>query len=156
MDRPVIVTADADGQHLPKDILAVASHAQKEPDTLVLGSRQFSHDVPLRSRLGNDLTRFLFSEITGCTLPDTQTGLRAIPVALVEKIVGSSLCGYEFELEMLLIAAQSHMTISCVPIQTVYLDGNSESHFRPVRDSIRIYRVLLSHAISSAIPGSLA
>jgi glycosyltransferase involved in cell wall biosynthesis len=151
-----IVTADADGQHLPIDILAVAAAAQREPSVLVLGARQFSADVPLRSRFGNDLTRFLFGEITGHPLPDTQTGLRAIPRSLIGRIIESSLNGYEFELEMLLLAAQSHTPIRSAPIQTVYLSDNCASHFRPIRDSARVYRVLLRHALINAIPGSVA
>ena len=75
----IIVTADADGQHLPEDILAVAALARKNPAGLVLGTRAFGGDVPLRSRFGNDLTRHIFRLFTGHRLTDTQTGLRAIP-----------------------------------------------------------------------------
>ena len=42
-----------------------------------------------------------------------------------------------------------------VPIETVYEDGNGESHFRPVVDSIKIYKFILLYALSS-LAGSLA
>ena len=47
------VTADADGQHRYEDILRVCATAKANPGALVLGSRKFEGEVPLRSRLGN-------------------------------------------------------------------------------------------------------
>ena len=47
-----IVTADADGQHAPRDILRVASELSEHPDQLVLGARKFTSGVPFRSRFG--------------------------------------------------------------------------------------------------------
>ena len=52
-----VVTADADGQHHPDDIERVARRLERHPDSLVLGSRSFGKDVPLRSRFGNIATR---------------------------------------------------------------------------------------------------
>ena len=52
-----IITVDADGQHLIKDIVAVSETWAKNPNALVLGSRRFSGKVPLRSRFGNGVTR---------------------------------------------------------------------------------------------------
>jgi glycosyltransferase involved in cell wall biosynthesis len=151
-----LVTADADGQHLPRDILAVAETGSTQPGALVLGSRSFSADVPLRSRFGNDLTRVIFREITGQPLPDTQTGLRAIPRALLEKLLEVRASRYEFELEMLLMATLERVPVRAVPIQTVYLENNAASHFRPVMDSVRIYAVLLRHVARMLLPGSVA
>jgi hypothetical protein len=37
-----------------------------------------------------------------------------------------------------------------VPISTVYLDGNRSSHFDPVRDSMRVYSVLLRIALQKS------
>src|SRR5215469_11952584 len=56
-DASVVVTADADGQHRPDDVLAVARFGEEHPGTLVLGARKFDGDVPLRSRFGNETTR---------------------------------------------------------------------------------------------------
>lgn len=53
LDRDaVIVTADADGQHSVRDIDRVAHAATHLPNRLILGVREFTKDVPLRSRLG--------------------------------------------------------------------------------------------------------
>ena len=43
-DIPVVVTADADGQHAPEDIVAVAQMACANPGALVIGSRVFSEE----------------------------------------------------------------------------------------------------------------
>lgn len=141
----VLVTADADGQHLPADMLAVAAVALKNPACLVLGTRAFSGDVPLRSRFGNDLTRLVFRLFTGHSLKDTQTGLRAIPRDLLAKLAAVKTNRYAFELEMLLIASRERIPLLTQPIQTVYLENNLSSHFRPVMDSARIYWVFVRY-----------
>ncbi len=151
----VLVTADADGQHLPQDILSVSAQAENNSRELVMGARAFSGDVPLRSRFGNDLTRWIFRALIGIKVTDTQTGLRAIPRALMPVLLRLKTKGYEFELEMLICAARSRTPITAVPIQTVYLDGNQSSHFNPLLDSMRIYfifaRFLSSSFISSVL-----
>jgi len=147
----VLVTADADGQHLPEDIIAVGEKAEASPADLVLGSRAFSRDVPLRSRFGNDLTRRVFRILIGPKVTDTQTGLRAIPRALMPKLLRARASGYEFELQMLIMAAQAKINITAVPIQTVYIDGNKSSHFNPLKDSMRIYFVFIRFLSTSLV-----
>ncbi|MCE9517983.1 MAG: bifunctional glycosyltransferase family 2/GtrA family protein [Verrucomicrobia bacterium] len=147
----VLVTADADGQHLPDDIIAVGEKAEVTRTDLVLGSRSFSGDVPLRSRFGNDVTRRIFRFVVGPKVTDTQTGLRAIPRALMPKLLRAKANGYEFELQMLIMAAQDKINISAVPIQTVYIDENASSHFNPLKDSMRIYFVFIRFLSSSLV-----
>ncbi len=138
-----IVTADADGQHHPEDIQRVAAGLLQHPEALVLGSRTFGADVPLRSRLGNILTRKLMRTLIGARLQDTQTGLRGIPAGLAARLLRVEARGYEFELEMLIAARQSGVAIVEVPIRTIYEAGNKSSHFNPLTDSMKIYFVLL-------------
>ncbi len=147
----VLVTADADGQHLPDDIITVGEKAELTRADLVLGSRAFSGDVPMRSRFGNDLTRRIFRILVGPKVNDTQTGLRAIPRALMPKLLRSRANGYEFELQMLIMAAQVKINISAVPIQTVYIDENASSHFNPLKDSMRIYFVFIRFLSTSLL-----
>ena len=54
---------------------------------------------------------------------------------------------YSFELEMLLIASRDRISLIQKPIQTVYLDGNSDYHFNPVLDSLRIYWVFVRYLV---------
>ena len=38
-----------------------------------------------------------------------------------------------------------------VKIQTIYLDANASTHFHPIRDSLKIYKVILKFGISSVV-----
>lgn len=151
-----IVTADADGQHLVDDILGVARSVSEQPNALVLGSRQFAtNGTPLRSRIGNIVTRRVMRLAAGLRLTDTQTGLRGIPASLAKKLLSLPSNRYEFELDMLLVCHQAGIAVREVPIQTVYLDGNRSSHFNPLIDSMRIYFVLLRFAMASLLTAGL-
>lgn len=144
-----IVTADADGQHLPADIARIAESATRDGPRLVLGVRQFDNHTPLRSALGNRITRRVLSWLRGVNVQDSQTGLRALPLSLARECLGIRHDHYEFELECLLRARDLKVGIREVPITTVYLHGNSDSHFRPLVDSMRIYLVFARFVLAS-------
>jgi glycosyltransferase involved in cell wall biosynthesis len=148
-EASTLVTADADGQHLPDDILKVGRKGLACPEDLVLGVRSFASDVPLRSRFGNTLTYWVFRLLVGQELQDTQTGLRAIPRSMIPLLLKVRAMRYEFEMEMLIRATQHRIQLVSVPIQTVYLRGNQSSHFRPVVDSVRVYSVFARFLVSS-------
>ncbi len=142
-----VVTADADGQHLPEDVVRVAGRA---PDGLVLGVRSFDgDDVPLRSRVGNRVSAVLLRAATGRALADTQTGLRGFPPGLLPWLLTVPGDRFEYELRMLLEAARRRTPVEQLPVATVYLEGNASSHFSPVRDSLRVYRPLATFLLSS-------
>lgn len=146
-----IVTADADGQHLPDDILRVAASAQSSPGSLVLGVRQIDTAAPARSRFGNGVTRSLYRGLVGQRLTDTQTGLRAFSRELIGPLLEVPGNAYEYELNVLISCRQARVPVVQEPITTVYLDGNRASHFRLVRDSWRVYSVLLGFASVSLL-----
>lgn len=146
-----VVTADADGQHLPEDIARVAAALSSRPETLVLGCRDFSGDVPLRSRIGNRLTRRLLRWTEGLSISDTQTGLRGISAGLIPALLAIPADRYEYELEMLLAAHRLRRDIVEIPVATVYLERNLSSHFNPLTDSMRIYFVLFRYLIASLL-----
>ena len=144
-DYPLgMVTVDADGQHLPQDILKVAKCFCQFPDKLILGSRAFDKNVPLRSSFGNTMTKFVFNLVVGRQISDTQTGLRAIPKDFFADLLNLKTGRYEFELDMLICAKQMKMDFEEVPITTVYEGKNESSHFNPIIDSLRIYFVFSS------------
>lgn len=146
-----IVTADADGQHDPADVSRVAGRFAENPQALVLGTREFAGQIPLRSRLGNTITRGTMRLVVGQRLSDTQTGLRAIPRGLLERMLSVPASGYEFELEMLIAAKHLGVQVIEQPIRTIYEPGNPTSHFQPLRDSMRIYFVLLRFGFISLV-----
>jgi glycosyltransferase involved in cell wall biosynthesis len=144
-----VVTADADGQHQPADILSVARALVDKPDHLVLGARLFDGPVPLRSRFGNSVTRAAFRFLVGQNLLDTQTGLRGIPRAMMPHLLKIAAPGYEFELDMLITAKHNGWPLWEQPIRTIYEPGNKSSHFNPLLDSLRTYAVLLRFVMVS-------
>ena len=145
------MTADADGQHRYEDILRVCETAAANPGALVLGSRKFEGDVPLRSRFGNGVTRKVFSVASGVSVYDTQTGLRAFDRQAMAKFLEVPGERYEYEINMLLTAAQGGIPIVEEWIETVYLDDNASSHFNPFRDSLKIYMCIFKFAASSLL-----
>ena len=149
-----IVTADADGQHRPADIVNTAEQLRGDQSRMVLGSRRFKHGVPLRSRMGNLVTSQIFAMLTGRSLADTQSGLRGIPTMLVPALLALEGERYEYEMNVLTHVASSSGILE-VPIEAVYLDGNRSSHFRPITDSMRIYFVLLRFFASSLIAAGI-
>lgn len=155
-----VVTADADGQHLPRDIVRVARALSEKNDSsksggagrpvLVLGVRDFSgQDVPARSMLGNRITAAFFRLSTGTACGDTQTGLRGIPAGLLDLALHTEGDRYEYEMNFLTEAVRQADLVQ-IPIETVYEEGNRTSHFRPVRDSLLIYKKPLRYAAASA------
>lgn len=141
---------DADGQHLPSDMERVMASAVQHPDKLTLGVREVNKKMPLRSRMGNAITRGIFHILTGTRVSDTQTGLRAFSVELIPLMLAIEGNRYEYEMEVLASVAHSHRGFVEVPIATLYEDKqNSTSHFRVVRDSLLIYKGLFKFAGSS-------
>ena len=145
-----VVTADADGQHTLNDIFRVGRTCT-DTGKSVLGVREFVGHVPARSRIGNTATSALFWLATGWKLKDTQTGLRAFPVALLPTLLEVQGDRYEYELRVLLHLAKFRHPVSQIPIETIYEAGNPTSHFRPLQDSARIWAPLLKFAASSGV-----
>ncbi|MBR0090810.1 MAG: GtrA family protein [Lachnospiraceae bacterium] len=143
-----MITADADGQHLPKDIVRVAQDMEAHPEALVMGSRDFGEGTPWKSLFGNRMTSFFFRITTGRRCKDTQTGLRGIPASLMELAGEVEGDRYEYEMNFLMdaaLVAPFHTTT----IETVYFDENKGSHFHPVRDAIRVYGRFIRFFIAS-------
>lgn len=150
-----VVTADADGQHTSADIAQVARVLQSSGSQAVLGARGFERDVPIRSRVGNALTRRVFGFLTGVRLRDTQTGLRGLPFAILSELLPLDGERYEYEMTMLAHLCRHGRPPIEIPIATVYIDNNRGSHFDPAWDSIRIYFVLIRFYASALLAACL-
>lgn len=138
-----VVTADADGQHLIPDIIRVGQQMLQSESTMVLGSRVMNKKAPLKSRLGNGITRTVFRIVSGQKVYDTQTGLRGIPIDSLAQMLKLKGEHYEYEMNMLLDAKRLNLAIKEIDIETVYIDDNSASHFNAWLDSWRIYRLII-------------
>lgn len=138
-----VITLDSDGQHTVKDALSLCDRAEAEPDALYLGSRILPKDAPLRSRFGNDLNRFLFRTVSSRPVYDVQTGMRAFSSSLIPIMKDIPGDRYEYEMNVLLELVRRDVPILEMEIETIYIDNNASSHFKPVRDSFRIYGQIL-------------
>jgi len=146
-----IITIDDDGQHLPEDV-KLCAETMTESGDFVLGARNFNESsVPLKSRIGNKLSAKIFSASIGLDLADCQTGLRAIPKNFLNTFINVSGDRFEYETNMLIAAKKERFSITEVPISTVYIDGNKNTHFKPVRDSLKIMFQFVKYAQSSLI-----
>ena len=146
-----VITADADGQHRVEDIVKVADAAAEHPDSLILGKRLLDKSAPIKSRIGNGITRVLYRLTTGRRIYETQTGLRAFSDTLLPRFLKLPGHRYEFEIDMILDA--SNADIIEVDIQTVYFDNNAASHFRPLRDTVSLNKEFLRYKLPSINAG---
>ena len=147
----VIVTADSDGQHSPVDIKRVYDSILQHGDSVVLGSRLFEGDVPLKSRIGNMVSNVLARAIFARQLTDTQTGLRAFGSNLLDLMISIKGNRYEYEMNMISEVLNRNIPIYEIAIKTIYINENKESHFRPVQDFSRNTFSQLKYVIPALI-----
>lgn len=144
-----VVTMDSDGQHSLSDVINVCADAEIYPGSLVLGSRKQGKSSPIRSRFGNCITRNIYRIVAGLNVYDTQTGLRAFDKSLLPFLVDVQGERFEYEMNVLLEAARRKIPIREITIKTIYIDGNSGSHFDKIKDSYRIYKEIIKFSLSS-------
>ena len=146
-DAKGVITLDSDGQHSVKDSVRIAQMLD-DKSRLILGARDFNlPNIPFKSRAGNKITSLVFKLLYGQYLTDTQTGLRAFPMQLIDFM--SSIEGerYEYEMNVLIECAKAKVPMESVAIETIYEDNNEGSHFRPFADSFRIYKLIFGKFI---------
>ncbi len=140
-----VICLDADGQHLPTDAINMSKIIEKE-DKFVLGTRLFNtKETPLRNKTGNRITSRVFKWLYKVYLKDTQTGLRGIPNRLIDDLLKIEGSRFEYELNVLIKLVKMKEDIIEYDIKTVYLkDSNKKSHYKVLKDSVAVYKVLLS------------
>lgn len=146
-----VITVDGDGQHDPEDVKKCAEALLREGDKVILGCRDFSlSQVPARSRFGNNTTSLVFKILCGIEISDTQTGLRGFPIKHLPFLLNVRGDRFEYETNMLLRFKQAGIELFEVTIKTIYEEeGKHKSHFKTVRDSIRVYSFILGFWLSS-------
>lgn len=149
-DAKYIITADGDGQHALKDIIRVYDKLE-ETDQLVFGVRDFGKDVPFRSRFGNDFSKTTRSLLTKTYIQDDQCGLRGFPIRYLHRLQKIKGNRYEYEMNQIVSFQMMHVPMYTLPIETIYLDSNSRSHFAPFRDTFRIQTIIFMHSIAALI-----
>ena len=146
-----VVTADADGQHTCEDVMGCCEDFLDDPDKGVFGCRDFYGDtfIPPRSKFGNRLTSKLMKFFCDIKLSDTQTGLRVFPTSSLKMLLEVEGDRYEYEMNVIFALKENNIEWNEHKISVIYIDDNKSSHFNPIKDSMKIYKVFLKFCISS-------
>ncbi|MBD3390855.1 MAG: DUF2062 domain-containing protein [Chitinivibrionales bacterium] len=136
-----VITIDGDGQHKTADLHRFVHRIHQEPDTLWIGNRTLPSEgdaPPPRSTFGRKFGNFWYRFNTGVAIHDTQCGFRAYPLRELEKIRIRG-TRYEFEQDVLIKADWNGIAVKEVDVTLNYQPAATRiSHFRPVRDFLRI------------------
>jgi glycosyltransferase involved in cell wall biosynthesis len=134
-----IITLDADAQHNPADIPAFLAAVESEMLTIFVGKRDFTvPNVPASSRFGRAFSNFWFRVQTGEDVGDSQSGFRAYPLAVLDKLTLTE-SHYSFEVEVLVRAAWAGFPVADIPIGVYYPPREKRvSHFHPFMDNLRL------------------
>ena len=151
IEKYIIVTMDSDGQHTVEDAIMLSGKVLENPNKLIIGQRNFTQDVPLRSKFGNACTRVAYRLVTGIKVYDTQSGLRAFDDELTDFMLSIKGDRYEYEMNVLMECQKNNIQIMEEDIATIYIENNSSSHFDTLKDSFRIYKEILKFSASSLI-----
>ncbi len=135
-----VLTLDADGQHdaaFAPRLIAALDFAD-----VVIGTRKIDGAaVPPHRRIANMISTAATRAITRVRLTDSQSGFRAFRGEVVAAIDAQG-DRYEFETDFIVRASRQGYRIAEVSVPTIY---GPPSHFRELKDSWRVARVLWSH-----------
>ena len=144
-EKCIIATIDSDGQHLPKDIYRCIKFYKTINEGLLLGSRTFEGDVPLKSRIGNNTSRYLLKACSNRYVYDSQTGLRVFNDEMLDFLLKVKGHRFEYEMNMVVDIIKSRTPLTEMKIDTVYFDNNAKTHFRPIKDFLKISVSILKY-----------
>lgn len=144
-----VITLDGDGQHDPEEIPNFIQAFNQTRSDLIIGKRDF-RKMPFVRRCTNTIGTWMFSSAMMQQIPDNQSGYRLISAPLMKAVVDSKLHGFEYEVEMIMRCVLEKLTMSAIPIKTIYAD--EKSHIKPLKHgwrfillTIRTGRVMRKH-----------
>ncbi|MDQ3621256.1 MAG: glycosyltransferase family 2 protein [Verrucomicrobiota bacterium] len=136
-----ILILDGDGQHLPEEIPRFLEAANRTGAPMLVGNRMSDmRAMPFVRKMTNRYMSASISRVCGQPIPDTQCGFRMFRRDMAAAFVEIATSCFDFETEMLLVAARRGCQIAAVPISTIY--GGEKSRIHPVRDTIRFYQMM--------------
>lgn len=145
-----VVTIDADGQHLPHNIPELLSGRAEHRADLVIGARaHLFHQMLPRRRIANRLSAWSISKAAGKRIIDSQSGFRYYSSELIRSVPLRA-DGFDLESEVIVRAGRRGMTIISIPIELGFVDGLSTSHYRPVKDTLKIVWTVFRTLVTSA------
>ena len=148
----IVVTFDADLQHLGKDVERLIKPIQNNKADAVIGSRFMSKkDVELMPRIkrfGNTLLTGVTNILSDTTITDSQSGLRAFNREAAEKLI--ILCDkYEVSSEIIHQLGHHNLRILEIPIKAIYDDRSVQrgTNQMPFKNGLRIVWSMLLRTI---------
>jgi glycosyltransferase involved in cell wall biosynthesis len=133
-----VITLDADGQHLPSEIPKFVAEYERNREDLIIGGRAhlFEQMLP-RRRNANRFSAWCIAGCSGVAITDSQSGFRLYSARLLRAIKLRT-DGFDMESEVIVLAGRRGFNIITIPIDLGFVDGLSTSHFKPLRDTLRI------------------
>ena len=134
----VVVTLDADGQHLPREIPKFLKSREETKADLIIGGRShlFGEMLP-RRRLANRFSAWSIAKASGTNVTDSQSGFRLYSANLLRN-VRLRTEGFDLESEVIVRAGVGGFKVLTIPIDLGFVDGISTSHYKPLKDTLRI------------------
>ena len=133
-----VISLDADGQHLPADVPKfLAARADSGADLIIGGrSEHFAGMLP-RRRLANRFSAWTIGIAAGVAVTDSQSGFRFYSADLLRAIELRA-DGFDMESEVIVRAGRRGFRILTIPIDLGFVNGVATSHYRPVKDTVKI------------------
>ncbi|MCB9876506.1 MAG: glycosyltransferase family 2 protein [Planctomycetes bacterium] len=132
---------DADGQHDLAAVPAFVRAAEQHPDALILSYPEYDATAPRHRMVARQITHFWVGlEVGGReVIKDGLIGFRIYPLAAVHKLRGFG-TGMEFDVDIAVRLVRQGVTPINLPVKVRYRskDEGGVSHFRPVRDNLRL------------------
>lgn len=144
-----VVTLDADAQHLPGEIPKFVAEWLLTRADLIIGSRDHLFGGMLaRRRAANRFSAAMISKFAGVQVGDSQSGFRLYSARLLREVEVRA-NGFDYESEIIVRAGRRGYAVRSIPIDLGFVNGISTSHYRPVKDTLKIAATVLRARFSS-------
>jgi glycosyltransferase involved in cell wall biosynthesis len=139
--RPYVAWYDADGQHRPDDLKAVARQAIEQRQDMVIGIRGPDSDRRRERVFGKFLLKIAARLISGEHIPDLNSGLRCFRRDVIMRYLHLLPDGFSASSTSTLMMLKGHYRVGYVPIVTNARLGKSTVHV--VLDGLRTVQLVL-------------
>ncbi len=133
-----VITLDADGQHLPRQIPDFIEQRRATGADLIIGGRAHLFDGMLpRRRMANRFSAWAVAKASRTDIKDSQSGYRFYSAHLLREVPLRTE-GFDMETEVIIRAGVRGLKVIQIPIDLGFVDGLSTSHYKPLTDTLRI------------------
>ena len=134
-----ILIMDGDGQHSAADALRLVGHLG--PYDLVVGARSSTGQASAARRIGNSVLNWLASYLTGRTIPDLTSGMRAARASCLREFLYLLPNGFSTPTTTTLACLKAGYSVRFEPIDTKARIGQSKIRF--VSDGATFFLILV-------------